>query len=113
MSGSTRMRNGSEASGAVVSQISDVEYESLPPAAPVVARDVAAKSSVIIVTLACAAAVAFALVGAAYAIDFPGRRDAFRGDLIAAPSGAPTLTIEDANLDAGISILTAVPQAGG
>lgn len=67
------------------------------------------KSSTTFVTLGCAAAVAMALVGAAYAIDTPQPVPAelsLRGDRIAPEiRKAPAVTIEEVNLDAGISNL--------
>ncbi|WP_181702860.1 hypothetical protein [Chthonobacter albigriseus] len=68
------------------------------------------KSSTTLVTFGCAAAVALALVGAAYAVDVPAgeKSDLIqKGDLIAPTvSVSPdTLTVEEVNLDAGISNL--------
>lgn len=74
--------------------------------------DIMAKSSTTLVTMGCAAAVAMALVGAAYAIDTPAPRgdQVMKGDLIAPTvAAAPqTITIEEVNLDAGISNLIRV-----
>lgn len=74
--------------------------------------DIMMKSSTTLVTLGCAAAVAMALVGAAYAIDTPtGPADQImKGDLIVpdAAERAATITIEEVNLDAGISNLIRV-----
>lgn len=74
--------------------------------------DIMAKSSTTLVTMGCAAAVAMALVGAAYAVDTPAPRGDLvtKGDLIApdVTIATDTITIEEVNLDAGISNLIRV-----
>ncbi|WP_181706943.1 hypothetical protein [Chthonobacter rhizosphaerae] len=74
--------------------------------------DIMAKSSTTLVTMGCAAAVAMALVGAAYAIDAPAPREdiLMKGDRVAPVAGGEpnALTVEEVNLDAGISNLIRV-----
>lgn len=77
-------------------------------------RNLLMKSSITLVTFGCAAAVAMALVGAAYALDAPKATEVvplLKGDRIAVsmPS-APTTTVEEVNADAGISNLITVPS---
>ncbi len=96
-----------------MSLYAETEYDELLTAELPNARRMPSRPSMALVTFACAAAVGFALVGAAYAVDGPrGLGDAAtKGDRLtdgAAPS--QTLTIEDANLDAGFSNLIQIPS---
>ncbi len=96
-----------------MSLYAETEYDDLLTAEPPVARRVPSQPSMALVTLFCAAAVGFALVGAAYAVDGPrGLGDAAtKGDRLAdGTAPAQTLTIEDANLDAGFSNLIQIPS---
>lgn len=82
-------------------------------AAPSLRKDLFARSSTTVVTLGCAVAVAMALVGAAYAVDAP-QVSAFdlvpKGDRVAAEvaSDPAEITVEEVNLDAGISNLVRI-----
>lgn len=71
------------------------------------------RSSTTIVTFGCAAAIALALVGAAYAVDRPDAPEmvAPKGDrvaLLAAGEGDHLLVLQDVNVDAGVSNLVGV-----
>lgn len=71
--------------------------------------DLRVRSSAAFVTLGCAAAIAIALVGAAYAID--GRSaDPLRGDRLGMAGAFGTVTIEETNATAGISNLVLFPS---
>lgn len=98
-----------------MSLFSESEYDGLLPVEETVERPAAVeRSSFALVTIACAAAVAFALVGAALAVDGTAAAagTAARGDRLAeAVAPGPTMTVEDANLDAGFSNLTLLPSA--
>jgi hypothetical protein len=95
----------------IVSKHSDGEYEAVFTTPGAMARDIVARSSMTLVTFGCAAAVALALVGAAYAVDAPAPAGdpALKGDRIAeSVLSNATLTVQDVNPDAGISNLIIV-----
>lgn len=97
-----------EAKGGIMSLVAESEYDGLPSAETSAASRMPSRPSMAIVTLVCAAAVGFALVGAAYAVDGPrGLGNATtKGDRVAdVVPAAPGITIEDANIDAGFSNL--------
>ncbi len=77
------------------------------------AKDIVMKTSSTLVTLGCAAGVALALVGAAYALDAPMSGDAARlakGDqIIELVPANSNITVQDVNPHLGISNLVIVP----
>jgi hypothetical protein len=94
----------------------DDEYGAVFSAPASLGRDIVARSSMTLVTFGCAAAVALALVGAAYAVDspLPLGNAALKGDRLAETvSPAATLTVQDVNVDAGISNLVIIPTEPG
>lgn len=100
-----------EPQGADMSLFLEDEDTDLLPASSSGRRAPRPRASMALVTMACAVSIGFALVGAAYAVDRTPAGDVVeKGDLIAADrAAAPTLTLEDANLDAGFSNLYALP----
>jgi hypothetical protein len=59
-----------------------------------------------VVTFGCAVGLAFAFLGAAYAVDAPPASVLPKGDRIAvAPAEETSVTIEEVNLDMGVSNL--------
>ncbi|BBE71418.1 hypothetical protein OHA_1_00992 [Pleomorphomonas sp. SM30] len=97
--------------GADMSLFQEDEDTDLLPAPASDRGSLRPRASMALVTMACAVSIGFALVGAAYAVDRAPAGDVVeKGDLIAADrASAPTLTLEDANLDAGFSNLYALP----
>jgi len=100
-----------EQRGATVSLFIEDESADLLPAPTAGRRALRPRASMALVTMACAISIGFALVGAAYAVDRTPPVDVVeKGDLVAVErTAAPTVTLEDANVDAGFSNLYALP----
>lgn len=82
-------------------------------AAPSKGANIFARSSTTLATVGCAFAVALALVGAAYALDAPASATfelVPKGDRVASTVQADPseITVEEVNLDAGISNLVRI-----